>query len=78
IFPQLGQYSARIATEFNHPQVSDWSQRLQQGKNGWNPMSFVDLAQATAHTPGPLQTFTQRLQRREMWLLLESTYQDVQ
>jgi len=76
IFPQLGQYSAGIATEFNHPQVTDWSQRLLQGKNDWNPMAFVDLAQTAARTPGPLQSFAQRLQRREMWLLLEATWQD--
>lgn len=76
IFPTLGQYCAQLASQSSDPQITDWSNRLQQGRHGWHALTFVDLCQTAATGPDPLRSFAERLQRREMWLLLASTQTD--
>lgn len=77
IFPLLGEYCGRLSSQTDDAEIADWSTRLQQGRQGWNPMTFVDLCQSAARTQGILRTFAEQLQRREMWLLLESNWQDL-
>lgn len=75
IFPSLGEY-LRLISPTLPAALSDWSTRLQQGSHGWNPYTFVDLCQAAPRGDQPLRDLAQRLQRREMWLLLEQTSRD--
>lgn len=77
IFKALGDF-ARHELSLRELEMSDADQaRLFQGPSGWNPFSFVDLCeQASGKNQTGLKEFAESVQRREMWLLLESTRRD--
>jgi hypothetical protein len=43
------------------------------GAGGWDPMAMIDLC-SRAGSGGPREDLSRRLQRLEMWLLLEATF----
>ncbi|MFO1020656.1 MAG: hypothetical protein U0903_08165 [Planctomycetales bacterium] len=77
IFKPLGEF-ARQEIAQRELQMSDAEQaRLFQGSAGWHPLTFVDLCeQASGKNQADLKEFAESVQRREMWLLLKSTWQD--
>jgi hypothetical protein len=69
IFKRLADAAHPLIDEHGHSQLSG---RLIPG-GGWNPMAMIDLCtQAPSGTAQEI--LARRLQRLEMWLLLEATY----
>lgn len=63
IFAELGQTAAAIATEEGTPPGSEFLLRH------WDASDFVDLCEAAARGPAPLDHLCRRIQQRE-WELL--------
>jgi hypothetical protein len=68
VFNPLAEAARPILDELGDPAMA----RDLLGR-GWDPMALVALASRTR--PGdPRETLARRLQRAEMWLLLEATF----
>jgi hypothetical protein len=72
VFKPLAEAARPLLDEHGDSRLSD---RLMAG-NGWNATAMIELC--TQARPGtPDETLLRRLQRLEMWLLLEATYAEI-
>jgi hypothetical protein len=73
IFADLGRQAEPILAA----SAPEWKERLLQ--NGWDPLAFVDFCQTISAGRHPeWEAAAEEIQELEMFLLLDSTYQDAQ